>query len=82
MTDFKVSVVTQVTEVKETKREIAKKKREKRKLKERLAFCEKNGIDPYVRMGSDETFGQRQKDQNTEETKWIFISGKPRETIV
>ena len=82
LTDFKVAVVTQVTEVKETKRELAKKKREKRKLKERLAFCEKNGIDPYVRMGSDETFGQLQKDQNTEETKWIFISGKPRETIV
>jgi hypothetical protein len=82
LTDFKVAVVTQLTEVKETKRELAKKKREKRKLKERLAFCEKNGIDPYVRMGSDETFGQRQKDQNTEETKWIFISGIPRETIV
>jgi hypothetical protein len=48
-------------EEKERKKELAKKKREERKLKGRLASCEQYGIDPYVRMGSDETFGLGQK---------------------
>ena len=50
-----------VDEVKKRKKELAKKKREERKLKGRLASCEQYGIDPFVRMGSDETFGLGQK---------------------
>jgi hypothetical protein len=50
-----------VDEVKKRKKELDKKKREERKLKERLAYCQRYGIDPFVRMGSDETFGLGQK---------------------
>ena len=50
-----------VDEVKKIKKELAKKKKEERKLKGRLASCEQYGIDPFVRLGSDETFGLGQK---------------------
>ena len=48
-------------DIKKRKKELAKKKREERKLKGRLASCEQYGIDPFVRLGSDETFGLGQK---------------------
>ena len=57
LTNFKVAVLrVQVIEpfdAQEKKMELAnKKKKEERKLKERLEFCERNGIDPYVLFGS------------------------------
>ena len=66
LANFKVAVLrVQVIEpfdVQEKKMKLAnKKKKEERKLKERLEFCERNGIDPYVRFGSKETFGLAKK---------------------
>ena len=75
LTGFKVAVIRSYViepfDIKKRKRELAKEKKEERKLKERLAFCKKNGIDPYVRIGSDETYGlgQQQKEKKIPEIK-------------
>jgi hypothetical protein len=68
LANFKVAVV-RIKDIEPF--DVEKKKREERKLKERLAFCEQNGIDPYVRMGSDETYGlgQQQKEKKIPEIK-------------
>ena len=75
MADFKVAAVRiheiEPFDFKERKRELAKNKKEERKLKGRLIFCQQNGIDPFVRIGSDETYGLlRPKEKiNTPEIK-------------
>jgi hypothetical protein len=74
LTGFKVAAIRKYDiepfDIKKRKRELAKEKKEERKLKERLAYCDKNGIDPYVRIGSDETYGLgQQKEKKIPELK-------------